>query len=190
MSEGEITQLVVVFFCWVLVVGVAAMFYKSSGDKGLVTKKPPSKERGARHPTATKGLVAEATYEKNQLLTLEEKKYYRLLSDYAYDYGYTVFVKVPLFFILQPKQRSKQFASAISSLATSYVDFVLCDSALKVSLVIVIEPTPKALEDSMTRDTRLDSVLQSCGVGVLHTLSIDNDTRHWIEEQVRQRQLS
>ena len=66
MSEGEITQLVVVFFCWVLVVGVAAMFYKSSGDRGIVTKKPPGKERGARHPTATKGLVTEATYRSEE----------------------------------------------------------------------------------------------------------------------------
>ena len=123
--------------------------------------------------------------EKNCILTPREKQCYYALSSLAMEYGYTVFVKVPLCCVLQLKHGAPNYSNSLALMSTTYLDFVLCDTNLRVAFVVKLELDRVTLENSGSRDFRIDSALRGNGVDVLHTLQIDGTTREWFEERVQ-----
>lgn len=101
------------------------------------------------------------------------------------EYGYTVFVKVPLCCVLQLKHGAPNYSNSLALMSTTYLDFVLCDTNLRVAFVVKLELDRVTLENSGSRDFRIDSALRGNGVDVLHTLQIDGTTREWFEERVQ-----
>ena len=122
--------------------------------------------------------------EKNCLLTPLEKQSYYVMSSIAMEYGYTVFVKVPLCCVLQLKHGAPNYSNSLAQLSTTYLDFVLCDPHLSVRFVIKLEPSKMSLENSASRDFRVDTALRANGVDVLHTMQIDETTREWFEHRI------
>ncbi len=67
-------------------------------------------------------------------------------------------------------------------LRSTILDYVLCDPVLKAEMVITLEDSVSHVTRGVKRDARIDTVLNSCGVSVLHIASIEPDLRTWIEE--------
>lgn len=124
--------------------------------------------------------LPEANYEKNRMFTEYEKKCYRALCDIAEAYGFTVFAKVPLCYLVSPRPRLPNYDRVLGRLGIAYADFVLCDSYLKVTMIVTLELSNTDVLDGPVRDHRRDAILKYCGVDVLHTTSIDMHTREWI----------
>ena len=130
--------------------------------------------------------LPECSCEKNRMFTEHEKVCYRALCSIASEYGYTVFAKVPLCFLVSPRPRVANYNSVLGRLGITYADFVLCDSYLKASLVVTLELSNIEVAEGTVRDLWSDSVLRHCGVDVLHTAAIDSNTRVWIVSHCKQ----
>lgn len=133
---------------------------------------------GAEQPTGD--LLPPMYYEKTRMFTQHEKECYTRLCNIASDFGYIVFAKVPLCFLVAPRPGVVNYTTTLGSLGFTYIDFVLCDVYLKTSLAITLDLDVVHSEASSVKGHPVDDVLQYCGVDVLRTAAIDGTTRAWI----------
>ena len=137
-----------------------------SGARGYVGKSVPTGE-----------LLPAVNYEKNRMFTEREKECYRRLRSIAEEFGFVVFAKVPLCFLVSPRPHIRNYDSTLGRLGFTYIDFVLCDSYLKTTMAITLELSDA---DIVKGSSQLDNILHYCGVDVLHVTDIDSATRDWI----------
>lgn len=107
------------------------------------------------------------SYEPKWLLSYNEKNAYQKIKSVAEEQGYTVFVKVRLLDLIQPRIKTdKKYLWKVQS---KHVDFVICDSKLVAKWVIELEDNSHNTPERKARDQFVRTILTNCGYFVHET---------------------
>lgn len=130
------------------------------------------------------------SYEKRYLLTKNEWHQFQKLKYFASNKGYIICPKVRLLDIIQPRKDAPKYKSLLYKIQAKHVDFLICDTNLKIKAIIEIDDNSHDMQDRKERDEFVDSVLKSVGYKVIHTRYITDETLIQIEQNSRSDQGS
>lgn len=120
-------------------------------------------------------------YKNKPLLSKNEMQALFNLEKAAEDYGYTVFTKVRLFDLVEPKSSSD--TGAQWKIQSKHVDFVICDKHMNARWVVELSDSSHDRPDRAERDKFVESVLQNCGYKTLTTRYIDiEQAKAWLAD--------
>ncbi len=114
-----------------------------------------------------------AVYQAKWLFTYNEKNFYHHLKEFAEQHDLTVFAKVRLYDLVEP--RDSKDKSARFKIQAKHVDFVLCSNKLVAKYVIELDDQSHDSKQRNARDHFVDEVLTACGYKVLHLRGYDAD---------------
>lgn len=116
-------------------------------------------------------------YQKRWLFSLNEKNAYFALKPIAGELGYTVFAKVRLLDLLEPRKDSKMYRSYFNKVQAKHVDFVLCDKKMVARIIIELDDSSHNRPDRQARDSFVDEILENVGYKVIHTWAITDNLK-------------
>ena len=99
--------------------------------------------------------------------------------------GLVLFVKVRLLDLAEPKPRHRKYQLYLNKVSAKHVDFVVCNAKSEPKLVIELDDFTHDTPSRMARDEFVDTVLESCGYGVVHTRNIDRDELYPVLRRLR-----
>ena len=100
-----------------------------------------------------------------------------MLKPIAEELGYTVFAKVRLLDLLEPRQGQQKYKTYFYKIQAKHVDFVLCDRNLDAVWIIELDDSSHDRPDRQERDQFVDDVVTSVGYNILHVRQITPDIR-------------
>ncbi len=112
-------------------------------------------------------------YRSKWLFTYNEKDFYKHLKEFAAKQDMSVFAKVRLYDLLEPRDSKDKFARY--KIQAKHVDFVLCNSKLVAKYVIELDDQSHESANRKDRDAFVDEVLTACGYKVLHLRAYDEE---------------
>lgn len=112
-------------------------------------------------------------YQPKWLFSYNEKNAYRKLKEIADKYNYTVFAKVRLLDLVEPRRGLHK--GYFYKIQAKHVDFVLCTESLVAKYVIELDDASHDTEERKTRDATVDTILTQTGYKVLHTREITEE---------------
>lgn len=120
------------------------------------------------------------SYQKKDLFTRNEWQNYKKLRQIAEVKGYEICPKVRLFDLIEPRIDKKKKLTYRYKIQAKHVDFVICDQDMHVKAVIELDDSSHNNPERMKRDDFVNTILQSVGYTVIHTLYIDNNILDYI----------
>lgn len=152
----------------------------------VIKKKSKSKrkyqyEEPLSNLNLTNDLPIKGMYERNWILTQNEKIQYRRLKTIADELGYTVFTKVRLLDLVEPKKGNPKYKTYFYKIQAKHIDFVLCDNVKLVAQVLIeIDDSSHDTPERMERDKFVDEVVQSVGYKIIHARAITPEIKELI----------
>lgn len=135
-------------------------------------------------------LPIKGMYERNWILTQNEKVQYRRLKAIAEELGYTVFTKVRLLDLVEPKKGTQKYKTYFYKIQAKHIDFVLCDNVKLVAQVLIeIDDSSHDTPERMERDKFVDEVVQSVGYKIIHTRAITPEIKELITGKPEEEKL-
>lgn len=152
-------------YVWIILIILlcAYIFYKEK-----FAKKETDVEKPADNRTDYK-----AVYQSKWLFTYNEKDFYKQLKEFAAKQDLTLFAKVRLYDLVEP--RDPKDKSARYKIQAKHVDFVLCSNKLVAKYVIELDDQSHEAAKRKDRDAFVDEVLTACGYKVVHLRAYDEE---------------
>ena len=116
-------------------------------------------------------------YTPKWMFTMNEKPAYFKLKQIAEPLGYTVFAKVRLFDLVEPRYKGEKNNKWLWKIQAKHCDFVLVDRKLVARIVVELDDASHDRDDRKARDEFVDAVLKSCGYKVIHTREVTDEIR-------------
>ena len=116
------------------------------------------------------------SYQKKMLFTKNEWYAHKKLQELAGEKGFVICPKVRLLDIIEPRSGEKNYMSLMGKIQSKHVDFVICNSSMKVLGVVELDDNSHDRQDRKERDQFVDEILQSVGYKVVHTRGIQENT--------------
>ena len=143
-------------------------------------KKPPEEPEAEADQTNTtkktdSQISVAGAYQKKWMFTYHEKDAYRKLKPIAEDLGYTVFAKVRLLDLLEPKKGYPKYKALFNKIQAKHVDFVLCDKKLVARCIIELDDSSHDEKSRQERDKFVDEILNDVGYQIIHTREITDN---------------
>lgn len=110
-------------------------------------------------------------YQPRYLLTINEKNQFKKIIEWAKPRGLLVFTKVRLMDIVTPRNENN-YRTLHWKIQAKHVDFIICDSNIRIKGIIEIEDNSHKAKDRKERDKFVKEVLESCGYKYLQTYNI------------------
>lgn len=114
-------------------------------------------------------------YQPKYLLTRNEWYAHKKLKEIADAKGYIICPKVRMLDIVEPRKGEKDWKSLFYKIQAKHLDFVICDSGMRIKAILELDDGTHDQKDRIERDAFVDEVLQSVGYKVIRTKYI-NDT--------------
>lgn len=124
-------------------------------------------------------------YQPRPLFSAHERAAYKALREMTDELGLVLFVKVRLLDLAEPKPRHRKYQLYLNKVSAKHVDFVVCSAKSEPKLVIELDDFTHDTPSRMARDEFVDTVLESCGYGVVHTRNIDRDELYPVLRRLR-----
>ncbi len=147
-------------------------------------KQKPVKEQNESKenpPTIPAKLPVKGAYQKKWLFSYHEKDAYAKLKPIVEELGYTVFAKVRLLDLLEPKKGIPKYKTYFYKVQSKHVDFVLCNAKLVAQYIIELDDSSHDTKNRQERDKFVDEVLTDVGYKIIHTRAITNDIKKLIQ---------
>ena len=114
-------------------------------------------------------------YKSRMMLTKNEYAAYKKLKVIADANGLLICPKVRLIDIVEPKAGEQEYALR-AKVIQKHVDFVICNSDLKILGVIELDDNSHDTQKRMERDRFVDEILSDVGYTVIHTRYVHENT--------------
>ncbi len=111
-------------------------------------------------------------YKAKKLLSKHETDAYDIIKQVADEKGYTVFTKVRLLDLVEPKETKDDSKAHLWKIQAKHVDFVVCDKELAAKWVIELQDKSHKRPDRANRDIVVKSILTACGYKILMTYNV------------------
>lgn len=144
---------------------LVALFYMSYKSNQL--SKKDKEQTGTDNFDYTKG------YKSKWLFTPHEKEGYAKIKEVTDKLGLTLFAKVRLYDLVEPKPGIEHFKGHQYKIQAKHCDFVVCSEKFVAKAVIELDDASHDTAARKARDTFVDTVLTSCGYKVIHMRNID-----------------
>ena len=121
--------------------------------------------RRLRKPDITK------LYNAKTVLTDREYEFYKKLKPLADEYGLSIFTKVRLADLIEPKPKSENpfWMECFNKIKSKHIDFALADEDTSIVALIELDDTTHARPDRVERDDFVNAVLANTGYTLLRT---------------------
>ena len=116
------------------------------------------------------------SYQRKYLLTKNEYREYMTLRKLAAEKGLIICPKVRLLDIIEPRKGEKDYKSLFYKVQAKHVDFVICDSDLRIKAILELDDNSHDQKDRQARDAFVDQILTSVGYKVIHTRAVTETT--------------
>ena len=113
------------------------------------------------------------SYQPKWLFSYNEKDAFSKLQEVAERHELTVFAKVRLFDLIEPKKGCDNYKGALWKIQAKHVDFVQCDKKLIARYIIELDDSSHEAASRQERDEFVTAALENCGYKVLHVKAID-----------------
>ena len=114
-------------------------------------------------------------YQPRPLFSAHERAAYKVLREMTDELGLVLFVKVRLLDLAEPRPHHRKYQLYLNKVSAKHVDFVVCSAKSEPRLVIELDDFTHDTPSRQARDEFVDTVLESCGYGVVHTRNVDRD---------------
>ena len=150
-------------------------------------KKPPEEPETETDQTNTSKktnsqISVAGAYQKKWMFTYHEKDAYKKIKIIAEDLGYTVFAKVRLLDLLEPKKGHPKYKTLFNKIQAKHVDFVLCDKKLVARCIIELDDSSHDEKSRQERDKFVDEILNDVGYQIIHTREITDNIKTQISK--------
>ena len=108
-------------------------------------------------------------YQPKYLLTKNEWYAHKKLKEIADTKGYIICPKVRMLDIVEPRKGEKNWKSLFYKIQAKHLDFVICDSGMRIKAILELDDGTHEQNDRKERDSFVDEVLQSVGYKVIRT---------------------
>ena len=122
-------------------------------------------------------------YNAKTILTDREYEFYKKLKPLADEYGLSVYSKVRLADLVEPKPKAENpyWMECFNKIKAKHIDFALADDDTAIVALIELDDTSHSRPDRIERDDFVNAVLENTGYTLLRTYG-DLDV---IEEYLR-----
>ena len=148
-------------------------------------KKINHEEEIEKNQQDSENLPIVGAYEREWVLTYNEKYAYEKLKPIVDRAGGYLLAKVRLLDLVKPKSGIPKYKTYFYKVQAKHVDFVICDSRLVARCIIELDDSSHNAKDRQERDKFVNEVLESVGYKVIHTWSINYETEKQILEIFR-----
>jgi very-short-patch-repair endonuclease len=114
-------------------------------------------------------------YRPKWMFTMHEKEAYFKLKKIVEPLGYTLFAKIRLFDLVEPRYLNEKSQKWLWKIQAKHCDFVLADKKLVARIVIELDDASHDRNDRKERDEFVDSVLKACGYTIIHIRDVDDE---------------
>lgn len=154
------------YILWAIVI-IAIVVAGQSATKANKQTKKAKEEIGTDNFDYTKG------YKSKWMFTNHEKEGYAKIKEVTDKLGLTLFAKVRLYDLVEPKPGVEHFKGHQYKIQAKHCDFVVCSEKLVAKAVIELDDASHDTAARKERDTFVDTILTSCGYKVIHMRNID-----------------
>jgi hypothetical protein len=121
--------------------------------------------RRLRKPDITK------LYNAKTVLTDREYEFYKKLKPLADEYGLSIFTKVRLADLIEPKPKAENpfWMECFNKIKAKHIDFALADEDTSIVALIELDDSSHARPDRVERDDFVNAVLANTGYTLLRT---------------------
>ena len=116
---------------------------------------------------------------------LDAKAAYKALREMTDELGLVLFVKVRLLDLAEPRPHHRKYQLYLNKVSAKHVDFVVCSAKSEPRLIIELDDFTHDTPSRQARDEFVDTVLESCGYGVVHTRNVDRDELYPVLRRLR-----
>jgi len=167
---------------YALIVFIALLVMDLTKKRSKPTTKPKAEqEPEPTQENETAALPIQGAYQKKWLFSYNEKDAYRKLKPIADELGLTIFTKVRLLDLLEPKKGIEKYKTYFYKVQAKHVDFVLCDEKLVARYVIELDDSSHDTDERQQRDRFVDEVLTSVGYKIIHTREITDAIKNELQ---------
>lgn len=163
---------------YILLGGIVAIIAIRTGRRKKKKQETPSQNiPNAEQPVAEPDRQTSYTgcYQPKWLLTYHEKQAFREICEVAVPKGYTVFTKVRLLDLIEPRKEYRNNKSIFWKIQAKHVDFVICTENLVAKWIIELQDGSHKSTERMGRDQFVQDVLTACGYKVQMVYGIDKE---------------
>jgi len=141
-------------------------------------RKPKENEQSTTEitPTQVEHNDFSKCYQKKYLLTKNEYYEWKKLSQFAEKHKLIICPKVRLLDIIEPRKGEGNYMSLLGKVQSKHVDFLICDSSLRIIGVIELDDSSHNQSSRKDRDSFVDQILESVGYTIVHTHGITEST--------------
>lgn len=161
------------WFIWIIVIALASFCFYMKFIDPIQTKKKKQKET---NKTSTKRTDYSNCYQRKYLLTKNEWYAHKKLRELADPKGLIICPKVRLLDIIEPRKGEKDYKALFYKIQAKHVDFVICDSNMKILAILELDDSSHDQKDRQNRDQFVDEILESVGYKVIRTKYINDYT--------------
>ena len=110
-------------------------------------------------------------YNAKTILTDREYKFYRKLKPLADKYGLSIFTKVRLADLVEPKPKAENpfWMECFNKIKAKHIDFALADDETSIVALIELDDKSHSRPDRIERDDFVNAVLKNTGYTLLRT---------------------
>jgi hypothetical protein len=110
-------------------------------------------------------------YDAKTILTDREYEFYKKLKPLADEYGLSIFTKVRLADLIEPKPKAENpyWMECFNKIKAKHIDFALADEDTSIVALIELDDTSHARPDRVERDDFVNAVLDNTGYTLLRT---------------------
>ncbi len=110
-------------------------------------------------------------YNAKTILTDREYEFYKRLKPLADEYGLSVYSKVRLADLIEPKPKAENpyWMECFNKIKAKHIDFALADEDTAIVALIELDDTSHSRPDRIERDDFVDAVLENTGYTLLRT---------------------
>ena len=87
--------------------------------------------------------------------------------------------------LAEPRPHHRKYQLYLNKVSAKHVDFVVCSAKSEPRLVIELDDFTHDTPSRQARDEFVDTVLESCGYGVVHTRNVDRDELYPVLRRLR-----
>ena len=160
---------------YIIIIALAAFcFYMKFIDP--IQSKKKKKKPEETTVTTTKRTDYSNCYQPKYLLTKNEWYAHKKLRELADQKGMIICPKVRLLDIIEPRKGEKDYKALFYKIQAKHVDFVICDSSMKILAVLELDDSSHDQKDRQNRDQFVDEILESVGYKVIRTKYVNDNT--------------
>lgn len=156
-------------FTIILFIVILFIKKKEKEDKIVKDYTEQMKHKSDDTPTCYKG-----KYQPRQLLTKNEWNAYKKLKQIADSCNLIICPKVRLIDIVEPKAGNQEHVLR-AKVIQKHIDFVICNSDLKILGILELDDKSHDTEKRIERDIFVDEILTDVGYTVIRTRYINED---------------